>query len=78
MAKNEIKIYKISGKYVKKHQKFSFTKYTRATKPEDALEKILSIVTSQKLLRRKIQITENVVVKLEDCPDIYMHELSDL
>ena len=78
MAKKEIKIYRISGKYVKKHQKFAFTKFARAMNPEDALEKILSIVTSQRLLRRKINITENVVVKPEDCPDLYMKELSEL
>ncbi|MHA1744440.1 MAG: 50S ribosomal protein L18Ae [Promethearchaeota archaeon] len=77
MAKNEIKIYKISGKYVKRHQKFSFTKYARALNPEDALEKILSNVTSQNLLRRKITITENVVVKPEEA-DLYSRELSAL
>ncbi|MHA1584067.1 MAG: 50S ribosomal protein L18Ae [Promethearchaeota archaeon] len=75
---DEIKIFKISGNYVKKHQKFNFTKYIRALTAENALDKALSIVTSQKILRRKISITENKPIKLDECPDLYVHELSKL
>ncbi len=78
MGDSEIKIYKISGKYKKLHQYFSFTKYTRALNPEDALDKILSVVTSQRILRRKIQITENKEIPAEECPDLYMRELANL
>ncbi|MHA1520986.1 MAG: 50S ribosomal protein L18Ae [Promethearchaeota archaeon] len=75
---SEVKIYKISGKYMKLHQHFSFTKYCRAMNKEDALENILSIVTSQRILRRKIEITENVEVSAEECPDLFMKELANL
>lgn len=78
MVASEVKIYRITGKYVKKHQHFKFTKYVRALKPENALDKVLSGITSQKILRRKIQIVENVEVSLDECPDLYIHELSNL
>ena len=78
MVKEEIKTYRISGKYIKYHQRFAFTKYTRALNEENALDKILSEITSQKLLRRKIDITEITAIKLEDCPDLYIHQLSKM
>ena len=76
--KEEIKIFKISGKYVKYHQKFAFTKYTRALKEEHALEKILCDVTSQKILRRKITSTEITQVSVDECDDGYMRQLSEI
>ena len=78
MAKNEVKIYKISGKYVKRHQKFSFTKFVRALKEEDAMEKVLSVVTSTKILRRKITITECITVPKEECDDNYIRSLCEM
>lgn len=75
---NEVKIFRISGKYVKKRQYFSFTKYVRALKIEDAMEKVLSEITSIRLFRRKIQITEKKEVKPEDCTDQYVLSLNNL
>ena len=75
MSASEVKIYKISGKYVKLHQRFQFTKYVRALDPEDALEKVLCLVTSQHILRRKIKIIENKEITVEECPDLYIQEL---
>ena len=72
----EIQIYKISGKYLKRFQKFQFTKFVRATNKENALEKVLSIVTSVHLLRRKITITETKVVSIEECDDLFIRSLS--
>lgn len=72
MPESEVKIYKISGKYVKKHQKFSFTKFARALREEDAMEKVYSIVTASKILRRKITITECKVVSIDECDDLYI------
>lgn len=74
----EVKIFKISGKYVKKHQKFSFTKFARALKEEDAMEKVYSIVTASKILRRKITITECKVVSIDECDDLYIKALANM
>jgi len=74
----EIQIYKISGKYTKKFQKFQFTKFVSATNEQNALEKALSIVTSVKLLRRKITITEVKTVSIEECDDLYIRSLSQI
>lgn len=76
--KNEIQIFKVSGKYVKYHQKFAFTKYVRAMNEDYALDKILSEITSQKILRRKIDITEITPISLDECPDQYIHQLSNM
>ncbi len=78
MPESEVKIYKISGKYVKKHQKFSFTKFARALKEEDAMEKVYSIVTASKILRRKITITECKVVSIDECDDLYIKALANM
>ncbi|MHA1775354.1 MAG: 50S ribosomal protein L18Ae [Promethearchaeota archaeon] len=78
MVASEVKIYKITGKYVKKFQKFKFTKYVRALTPENALDKVLGQVTSQKILRRKIKIVENKEIPLEECPDQYIQQLANL
>ena len=75
---DEVKIYKISGNYVKNFQKFNFSRHTRALKEEDALENVLSVITSSKILRRKVNITEIVVVPPEECTDLYMRQLAEL
>lgn len=78
MVASEVKIFKISGKYVKNFRKYAFTKYVRALTPENAYEKVISQITSQKLLRRKVTITENVAVPLDQCPDLYIQQLSTM
>ncbi len=74
----EVKIFKVSGRYVKKHQKFSFTKFARALKEEDAMEKVYSIVTASKILRRKITITECKEVPVNECDDLYIKALANM
>ena len=74
----EIQIYKISGKYSKKFQKFQFTKFVRATNEQNALEKVYSLVTSVNLLRRKIKITEIKTVSIEECDDLFIRSLSQI
>ncbi|UYP44881.1 50S ribosomal protein L18Ae [Candidatus Lokiarchaeum ossiferum] len=78
MPETEVKIYKISGKYVMKHQKFSFTKHVRALSEDNAMEKVLSTVTASKILRRKITITECKVISAEECDDLYIKTLATM
>ena len=74
----EIQIYKISGNYLKRFQKFQFTKFVRAMNEENALEKVLSVITSVRLLRRKIKITEIKTVSIEECDDLFIRSLSQI
>jgi ribosomal protein L20A (L18A) len=78
MGSSEVKIFKISGKFVKKWQNLQFTKYVRAMKEKDALDQVLSVVTSNGILRRKIKITELKEVTKEECKDFYIQGLSNL
>ncbi|MHA2036579.1 MAG: 50S ribosomal protein L18Ae [Promethearchaeota archaeon] len=57
---SEIKIYRIIGNYRKNFKKYLFRKEVRALKEEDAIEKVLSQITSIGIYRRQINILTNV------------------
>ena len=73
---SEIKIYRIIGTYKKKHRKYLFRKEVRALSEENALEKVLSRVTSIGILRRQINIQEIKEISPEECQDYLVRELS--
>jgi len=73
---SEIKIYRIIGNYSKKHKKYLFRKEVRALKEEDALEKVLSQITSIGIFRRQINIQEVKEIALEESQDYLIRELS--
>jgi ribosomal protein L20A (L18A) len=72
-----IKIYRIIGNYIKNHKKYLFRKEVRALKEEDALEKVLSQITSIGIYRRQINIQEVKVITLEESQDHLIRELSE-
>ena len=76
MSERSIKIYRIVGTYKKKHKKYLFRKEVRALSEENALEKVLSRVTSIGILRRQIKIQEIKEISLEECTDYLIRELS--
>lgn len=78
MVENEIQIFKVSGTYVLQHQYRSFTKYIRALKAEHAKEIAISEITSTRVYRRKVHFTEIKPVSLEECPDLFVHALSEM
>jgi len=71
-----IKIYRIVGTYKKKHKKYLFRKEVRAMNEENALEKVLSRVTSIGIFRRQINIQEIKEISLEECTNYLIRELS--
>ena len=73
---SEIKIYRIIGNYVKKHKKYLFRKEVRALKEEDALETVLSQISSIGILRRQINIQEVKEITFEESQDYLIRELS--
>ena len=74
---SEIKIYRIIGNYRKKFKKYLFRKEVRALKEEDALEKVLSQITSIGIFRRQINIQEVREITLEESQDYLIRELSE-
>jgi len=73
---SEIKIFRITGTYKRKHKKYLFRKEVRALKKEDALEKALSQITSIGILRRQIYLEEIEEISPEECEDFLVRELS--
>ena len=74
---SEIKIYRIIGNYNKNHKKYLFRKEARALKEEDALEKVLSQITSIGIYRRQINIQEVKEITLDETQDYLIRELSE-
>ena len=73
----EIKIFRIIGNYKKNHKKYLFRKEIRSLKKEDALEKVLSQITSIGIYRRQINIQEVKEISLEESQDHLIRELSE-
>ena len=74
---SEIKIFRVIGNYLKNHKKYLFRKEVRALKEEDALEKVLSQITSIGIYRRQIKIQEIKEISLEEAQDYLIRELSE-
>ncbi|MBD3195267.1 MAG: 50S ribosomal protein L18a [Candidatus Lokiarchaeota archaeon] len=76
MSSDEIKIYRVTGVYWKNHRENLFRKEVRAMKEEDAIEKVLSQITSIGLLRRQITIREIEIINPEQAENYLIRELS--
>ena len=74
---SEIKIFRIIGSYKKYHKKYLFRKEVRALREKDALEKVLSQITSIGIFRRQIKIQEVKEISLEESQDYLIRELSE-
>ncbi len=74
---SEIKIFRIIGSYKKDHKKYLFRKEIRSLKEEDALEKVLSQITSIGIFRRQINVQEIKEISLEESQDHLIRELSE-
>ncbi|MFX1500483.1 MAG: 50S ribosomal protein L18Ae [Promethearchaeota archaeon] len=74
---SEIKIFRIIGNYNKDHKKYLFRKEVRALKKEDAVENVLSQITSIGIFRRKIRIQEIKEISLNESQDHLIRELSE-
>ena len=75
---NEVKIFRVTGFYTKNRVKYSFRKEVRAIKEQDALEKVISLITSVGLYRRQIKIEEIKVIKPEETSDMLIREISSM
>lgn len=73
---SEIKIWRITGHYTKNHRRYLFRKEKRALRKEDAMEKVLSQISSIGLFRRQITIDEIEEISPEEAEDYLIKELS--
>ena len=73
---SEVKIFRILGFYTRDRVKYKFKKDIRAIKEEDAIEKVLTLITSTSLLRRQIRIEKIGVIKPEETSDMLLREIS--
>jgi ribosomal protein L20A (L18A) len=74
---SEIKIFRIIGKYKKNHKEYLFRKEVRALREKDAIEKVLSQITSIGILRRQIRIQDIKEISLNESQDYLIRELSE-
>ncbi|MFX1313269.1 MAG: 50S ribosomal protein L18Ae [Promethearchaeota archaeon] len=74
---SEIKIYRVIGSYKKNHKKYLFRKEVRALKEEDAIEKVLSQITSIGIYRRQITLQEIKEITFDESQDYLIRELSE-
>ncbi len=75
---SEIKIFRVTGTYVKNRKKYLFRKEVRALKEENAIEKVLCQITSIGILRRQLKIEKVEEIKPELAEDYLIRELSSL
>jgi len=75
---SEVKIFRVTGFYTKKRVRYLFRKDVRAIKEQDALEKVISLITSVGLYRRQIKIDEVKVIKPEETTDMLIREISSM
>ncbi len=74
----EIKIYRVSGNYIKVHRKYEFNKLVRSVSEKNAVDKVLDVVSSQRIKRRKIKVTSVEIVPEDECDDVYINALAEL
>ena len=74
---SEIKIFRFIGNYMKNHKKYLFRKEVRALKEANALEKVLSQITSIGIFRRQISIQEIKEITLDEAQNYLIKELSE-
>jgi ribosomal protein L20A (L18A) len=75
---SQVKIFRITGHYMRLHRKFSFSKDLRAMTKEQALEQVLSTVTAQGFFRRQVKIDEAKEIKPEESKDYVIKYLNEL
>ncbi|MCP4760872.1 MAG: 50S ribosomal protein L18a [archaeon] len=74
---SEIKVFRVEGSYKKDHIDYVFRKEKRAMKKEDAVELVLSEITSIGLFRRQINIDNVKELKKEEITDPLIIQLID-
>ena len=71
----KVKVFRVEGEYIKDHQKFVFRKEKRAITKEDAIELVLSEITSIGIYRRQIHKLTAKELKKNEIRDPLIQQL---
>lgn len=72
----EIKIFRITGTYIKNRKRYLFRKEVRALNKDAALEKVLCQITSIGILRRQLQIKNIEEIEPQEVENYLIRELT--
>ena len=73
----KVKVFRVEGEYTKAHQKFVFRKEKRAITKEDAIELVLSEITSIGIYRRQVRNLKVTELKKDEIRDPLIQQLMD-
>ena len=73
----KVKAFRVEGEYTKAHQKFVFRKEKRAITKEDAIELVLSEITSIGIYRRQVRNLKVTELKKDEIRDPLIQQLMD-
>ncbi|MDG6221841.1 MAG: 50S ribosomal protein L18a [Candidatus Bathyarchaeota archaeon] len=74
---SEVKVYRVSGKINKPNLKTEFSKEIRAIKPEDAVEKVYTLIGSKHRVRRfQMSISKVEEIGLDEIEDLIVKKLT--
>ena len=75
---SEVKVYRVSGKINKPNLQTEFSKEIRAIKPEDAVEKVYTLIGSKHRVRRfQMSITKVEEIGLDEVEDLIVRKLTE-
>jgi ribosomal protein L20A (L18A) len=73
----KVKAFRVEGEYTKAHQKYVFRKEKRALTEEDAIELVLSEITSIGIYRRQVRNIKATELKKNEIRDPLIQQLMD-
>ncbi|MHA1733963.1 MAG: 50S ribosomal protein L18Ae [Promethearchaeota archaeon] len=74
---SEVKLFRVTLRYTKRHKTYLVKKDYRALKPEHALEFALSDTTSKGLFRRQIKVEGIEEISVDETKDYVIRALSE-
>ncbi|MCW4023051.1 MAG: 50S ribosomal protein L18Ae [archaeon] len=75
---SEVKVYRVSGKISKPNLQTEFSKEIRAIKPEDAVEKVYTLLGSKHRVKRfQMSISKVEEIGLDEVQDLIIRKLTE-
>jgi large subunit ribosomal protein LX len=75
---SEVKVYRVSGKISKPNLKTEFSKEIRAVKPEDAVEKVYTLIGSKHRVRRfQMSISKVEEIGLDEIENLIVRKMTE-
>jgi len=75
---SEVKVYRVSGKISKPNLRTEFSKEIRAVKPEDAVEKVYTLIGSKHRVRRfQMSISKVEEIGVDEIKNLIVRKLTE-